>query len=212
MKLQDIVQQPHEVFESPQYTFPQEFGLDEPKQNITQTLSFLKDKNKTPIAKYSDGEFTMYEFPRMYLLVNHTDDYAPQTEYAMKFKLEFNKFLNRQTVQQIVVWRKLLSNFTNGLAKTIFLNELLPKYKTIITDAYQTQDGKRFWGNRIVEALGNGLFVYYINSLQPRTIKQTHSISELDNLVNNDKVWGDSQKFQAQRLVITSEKIDEHID
>lgn len=210
MKLEAIIEQ--EIFETPQNTFDQDFGLDDLKQNTQYALSLLKERNKTIVGKYGNGFVSMYEFPRMFVLINHEDEYHPKVEYIVKFELKYSNFLKRQTVQQIVVWRKMLSNFTNGLAKTIFFNELIQKYKTIVTDAYQTSDGKRFWGNRIVEALKDNLYVYYVNTLKPRTIKRIYNINEIDKLMNDNKIWGDSSKYQAQRLVICSDELEEYTD
>lgn len=68
---------------------------------------------------------------------------------------------------------------TISLPSKIFFKFILPKTGTLVTDYQQTQDGQRFWTNKIGKALQKSLFV---NFQSDRVIKQVTSIRELDSL------------------------------
>ena len=60
--------------------------------------------------------------------------------------------------------------------KYIFFDYFLPKTGTIVTDYPQTGDGRRFWRDRIGEALQLGKYVYYV-SFQPDNIQGQSPLS-----------------------------------
>jgi len=197
-----------DLFESPQYTFPTEFNLDDPQANIQTAKDLLSDKRKTPIAKSGQhGEYTLYELPRSFVLVDHSDEQQPKVAYVMKYKLVFHRFVGKQCAQQIIVWSNTKDPNTVNLAKDIFFNHLLANYKTVITDSNQTSDGQRFWDRRIVEALQQNLFVYYINLLPTREIVPITDYKQFQQLSNDKEIWGNDPKHQARRIIITTTQL-----
>lgn len=197
MKIEDI-------FEAPQNTFPTEFGLDNYARNTEFTRLLMKQHKKSAVMKIDDRH-TLWEFDREYAVINDGD---MRVEYYMRFRFDMVKMLQRQCVRQIAVWR---SNYpvTRGLAKKIFSEVLVPRYQTVITDAEQTPDGRRFWADRIADALtDSALFVYYINIMHPREIVRVHSAKEYRDVVEQKPAYGDSNVFQNRRFIITSKPFD----
>lgn len=188
-----------ELCETPQYTFPQEFGLDDINSNRSQTRELLK-KPKTPLR--SIGDYTLYEFSRAFALIKNE---PAEIAYIVRFQHSFVKLLGRSCVSQILVWRNNLVPETRDLATEIFFGHLLPNTKTIITDSYQTDDGKRFWENRIQDAFRLGLHVYYASLVPNREIVKISSIKEFMDLKNDKNIWGDHQVNQAKKVIITSQ-------
>lgn len=199
-----------ELFESPQNTFITNFVLDDRRANALETKKLLDDSRKIPLAAFKNGTHTLYEIGHKFLLVDHTNPNIAYTVYYMKFEVKFNSFLDRQVVQQVMVWADPInSNSEGSIPKHIFFEYLLPRYKTIITDSQQTEDGQRFWGRRVANAFDKGLFVYYVNLLPNREIVQIKTVQEFKMLAQNKEIWGDEQKHQARRIVIASTPIAE---
>ena len=189
------------LFESPQYTFPQDFELEDFEFNKKQGAKILYGR-KTPIEAI--GDYTLYELPRGYALLHNDTAYIA---YLMKFNLDFFKFLQRQCASQVLVWRKVSIPESKDLAANIFFNHLLPKYQTIITDTSQTPDGERFWEARIAEAITKNFYVYYVNLLPNREVTRIHSWQELDKFKKDKEIWGDAAKHQPRRIIITTKEM-----
>lgn len=193
-----------DLFETPQHTFPMEFGLDDEGTNIKLAKEWLADKRKQPLEQLGNGQYTLYELPRAFILVDHEDPDQPKLVYAMQYKLAFHKFIGRQCAQQIAVWKDATATVTRGMANHIFTDHLLQRYKSVITDAMQTPDGQRFWDERISEAIADGYYVYYVNLLPVREILQLKNVNQYKQLRGNVDIWGDETKHQARRIIITT--------
>lgn len=200
MKLQDI-------FESPQYTFPTNFNFDNTEHNIKFTKNFLSDPRKKEIDKI--GKFRLYAFPNKYALISHDNESAPIMAYCMQYEVLHNNFINRTCVQQVVIWVDFHFQETEGLAKRIFFNHLLPTYNTISTDAVQTPDGERFWGRRIVDSFSLGYNVYYVDMMKTRDegIMKIDSISEYRELSKNTDIWGHSNAHKYRRIILSKNNL-----
>ena len=141
-----------ELFESPKHTFPTDFGLDEFDYNVKFGQELLKQYSKVALEKVGDG-YTLWEFKREFALIRDEDSYVA---YYMKFRFDMINLIKRQCVSQIAIWRSRMVNEQSGMAKRIFMNHLIPKYGNIITDSEQTEDGRRFWADRIREYIERG--------------------------------------------------------
>lgn len=204
MKLHEIV----DIFESPQMTFPTDFKLNDDKFNVDMAREYLHDKRKKILESGENGKYTLYEFPRAFVMIDHETKESPRIVYLMRYEVKFHKFINKQTAQQITVWRDTQHYITEGLAKHVFFNYLLHNYKAIITDAQQTDDGQKFWDKRILEALKNEKFVYYVNLMPDRELVKITNDAEYRKLVRNKEIWGDKQKHQSRRIVISDTELN----
>lgn len=199
MKLKDLL-------ESPQSVGSTEFGLDNVESNKKfgyELLNGIKSryKNKTPLRKI-DGS-TLWELKKQYALIRDEDHYV---SYYMKFEFNNIKFINRMCVSQVAVWRSKTYIPDPYITKTIF-QDLIFKYKTVITDSMQTEAGQRFWALRIADALMDSkLYVYYLNYTKiNQELIELHSQEDYGKIMMNKAPYGDSREYQAKRFVITTD-------
>lgn len=193
MKLEDL-------WEAPQNTFPTEFGLDDEDFNKKFGRKLLNGPTtKTPIKKIGD-DFTLWEFKREFAVIKNSNRYIA---YYMKFRFDNVPVINRQCVRQVVVWRSA-EPITQRMGREMFNDILLPRYQTVITDAEQTEDGKRFWKDRIADALADSsLKVYYLNIYTPKEIVEVKSFDEYTQIVQGKPAYGDESEYKNRRFIIT---------
>ena len=192
-----------ELFEAPQNTFPQEFGLDEYEENIQRGKELLAEKNK--IALEQLGEYTLWEFKRKYALIRNEDSYIA---YFMQFQFDMVPVINRKAVRQIIVWRGNVTKYTQGLPTKIFREYLLDRYGTVITDMEQTADGKRFWSDRILQILNDPRYkIYYLNYIHPRETIEITSSKQFEEILRNKPAYGDELKYQHRRFILTNKPL-----
>lgn len=188
-----------ELFEMPQSVFPTEFNLMDDVKNAAFTHKFFNEKK--PAAIQQLGDYTLYESSRAYALIENDTQRAA---YAMQFTVSSNTYLRTTCAQQVMVWRDNQVFVTRNLSERIFFEHLLPKYHAIITDSMQTEDGQRFWDNRIIDALRIGLNVYYVSLIPPREVTAITSDKEYQAITRKKEIWGGENKHQARRLVISN--------
>ena len=202
MKLEDLFEK-KPIFESPQKTFV-DFGMD---NDSKKNKNVGKEYQKNGIAIEKIGDYTLYETNRGYALLN---DETYKTIYAMKFKFDYHKFLNRKCVSQIAVWADLAEQESEGVAKRIFFDHLLYNHETVITDYEQTDSGEAFWKRRIGNALRMpGVYVYYVSFVPNREIIEIKSTAELYKLEKEKEIWGNKQHNAAKRIIITTKPMEE---
>jgi hypothetical protein len=204
MKFIQSLVEPAVLFEMPQSVFPTDFHLMDDIKNAAFTHKFFETKR--PIAIKQIGDYTLYESTRAYALIENDTQRAA---YAMQFTVGSNSYLRTTCAQQVMVWRDSQVFQTRGLTEFVFFECLLPKYRSIITDSQQTEDGQRFWDNRILDALRMDLWVYYVSLIPPREITQIKSDVEYRTLGRNKEIWGIDNKHQARRIVISAQQLGE---
>lgn len=188
------------LLESPQETFPTDFGLENETTNINLGKKLLgRDGGKTPVKRMDDGH-TLWEFAREYAIIRDADSHI---EYYMRFRFDEYQPLNRKCVWQVTLWRNPKRGFAAGTASAIF-GDLLSKYGTVITDAEQTPDGRRFWADRIESALTtSGLHVYYIDLANPSNPVEIKTRTDYNQMINAP-AYGRAASFQDRRFIITT--------
>lgn len=198
-----------DIFESSPSFTPYELGLDKYKTNENFTNELLKVTSKQVIKSFTNGLFTLYEFPQKYTLIDHTDDAHPVIIYYVQFDAKYNRYIGERCVMNVMLWRNYTYHEVNGLSKDIFFNYLLEKYKVISTDSMQMSDGQRFWDNRIQDAFDLGTHVYYVDMLKPREtgFLEIKNLSEYRDITRRIDIWGDVDKHQARRILISKNKL-----
>lgn len=170
-----------------------EFKLEKLKDNIESTSSFLA--RKPEILKL--GEWQLLKAGNTIRLIDNGE-----TLYHVKFETKAKKFWNspKQAVQ-VEVWKQYgSSDLTHGLPKAVFFNYLLEKYGAIICDYLHTENGKRFWLDRLVEALKEGYDVFY-GDYGSRKLTKIRDREELFS-VYQELCWGTEQKHEYRRMAI----------
>jgi hypothetical protein len=194
MKINEI------IFESPQVVSPTDFDLGDTIINKKFAKTLLKKVRETieDTADYSllrtgddnTGYIAIY------------DKYLKMLAYIVKFETDNLPFIGR-SVTQIALWRMLGNPNVVGKTQEIFFGYLLQHWSSIISDGEQTEDGSKFWKDRMGEADRKGYRVGLANI-------ETQSIEWKDPSVNVTEwilkmgAWGKSPKFKALRFVIAN--------
>ena len=135
-------------------------------------------------------------------LIDRNDFDNPRIAYAVDIELT-NEKINQKSCTQILVWKRPGNEEgLNGFPAKIF-RHLLQKYIVMITDKQQTADGKRFWENRIVQALQERCFVYFFD--------KNLGENKLQSIENSDDFfeyfeplgWGNDKLHQNKLFVIS---------
>jgi len=194
-----------------------------PKLNITE-------KNMIITADFiskgvEDFHLPGYEIQHGYRLVkakshDHfrliTTDLEPETAYAVR--LVHSNFIipNRTNCTQVMIWRSLRPEHkgaVQGIA-ALFFNFFLNSYSIVVSDTEQTQQGRRFWEYRIIEALTNPeLHVYVSDGTQGDKdgLRPLYPVFTDEAFFDtwSDFCWGtDKNAHSLRQFVISKEKID----
>lgn len=110
---------------------------------------------------------------------------------------------------QIAIWTDYTSRYTDlpsgeRVSKYVFFNILLPLADAIVSDALQTDDGRRFWINRTKESILKNLHVYAVFKDQNRIYK-IDSVEKLRKHQNG--IWGDERAFENRKLFISKKEL-----
>jgi hypothetical protein len=135
--------------------------------------------------------------------------YVKGSDGLMHFMLQTkNKFIPAIREPVVImegIWRNS-SLAVRGMPTIVMFGVLLPKHTVVLSDSKHSPDGRRFTENRMVEAINKGLFVYALQTMGPRWIKQLKSAIEIDNF--KDQIWGEDKKFTTVLVVISNNPLD----
>ncbi|MFA0114227.1 hypothetical protein AB4407_11210 [Vibrio sp. 10N.261.46.E11] len=200
--------------------------LTRPSSNKIETEAFL-------LAKPADFALSDFAVPAGYRLVAnkpaqtqegetqiicliYTGGEYAETVYKVKtiVRNEPNAYLPIKNCTQLVVWRQITGlhgHVLSGFARTVF-NFLLRSHSIMITDEQQTEDGKRFWLDRMGESFAIAdRDVYYVNlneldnEMSP-VIKRIDSSNDLmENYIPNE--WGADEEHKNRAFIISTQEI-----
>lgn len=190
------------IAEAPQQIGNTTFELDNPKVNQKEAENLLNRNDKHLIEK--KGNSSLYQFEDSIALINEKNK---KLLYVVYFTIKYFHIINTNALIQFWVWSDK-SRDTSGIAKWIF-NQLLNVYHVIMTDSQHTQDGEKFWLNRIVDAFNTGLNVYFVKLNKPNIVKKINNYSELRIILKRRNVWGISDNHSQMRIVITDKIFEE---
>ena len=200
-----------QLFEAPQQIGPTEFGLDNIETNKkfgNYLLHGIKTRYMTKTPLYKIDEATLWELKKQYALIRDSDNYV---SYYMKFQFNHIKAIDRLCVSQVIVWRSQGYYPDPSISKKIF-NDLIFKYKTVITDSMQMGNGRGFWQLRIAEALAASMHVYYLNySNSNYELIEISTHSDYFDVLNAKQPYGPTGDYQRKRFIITTEQFDNSV-
>lgn len=189
MKLEDLL-------ESPEMSRATDFGLSVDRTTLPRLLKKKTDTIEDApgyeifrTGSNSDGNVVMY------------DKMGGHIDYMIHYEAYKYPWIGR-TVSQIMLWRRQGSLYTKGLTTRMFFEYLLPKYHCILSDRMQTEDGKKFWIDRMAEATTRGLRVGLAGMDQKKVIWYDPSASLYLAWLTTNNGWGDKESFQRFRYVI----------
>lgn len=109
-----------------------------------------------------------------------------------------------KVVTQIAVWRNYNYAESRAFPAYIFFRMLLPKYGVVMSDSQQTNDGRKFWQSRMLDALHKGLFVYTFDQ-NTRDLNRLHNTDDIDDAA--PYLWKKDPKFRTRRVLISQTKL-----
>jgi hypothetical protein len=176
----------HILNEVPQVIPATNFDLEISTNNLrlsgqiihNKSLEVLEDTPTYRLVKTGHGQNGFYA------RIQKSDN---RITYLVKY--ESNTYFGK-AVTQVAIWRDPLSN-TSGLARDIFFDHLLTDWPTIISDERQTIDGRRFWLERMAEAVQFGFAIGLLN-LNHRSIDWFSGSDFRSWIEDRSGAWGDS--------------------
>lgn len=186
-----------------------DFGLEEMPNNIAVYTKLIKKANKKLLLTL--GRYELYISDRHIFMVNtENDENGLKLVYLVQFELGTINGL--KSVTQIKLWKtQRYQDVTKisiegfKLTEYVFFKILLPMAECIATDNMQTDLGRRFWLDRINDALSDNLKVYVANQNTKKFIL-VNDVGHLNSLNKEIGIWGGSSK-QAMRVIITNKDL-----
>lgn len=194
--MRDLMNTVKDLFEMPEMIGDEDFGLESDVINKEMAQSFLRDKDTQNLGKLKNH--TLYKQNNRLALIDTTVGETPHILYYLKYEINHLNILNCDAAQQVAVWKEH-GGETNDIASEMFFTFLLPLVGCIVTDLYQTTYGKRFWLDRVADAIKIGLKVLYINT-DTNKITTINDMNKLKSL--QKEIWGDGEQYQHRRVVI----------
>ena len=141
--------------------------------------------------------------------------YGPEPTTVYKLKMivrnEPNAYLPMKNCTQLLVWRQISGEhraILSGFARTFF-NYLLRSHSIMISDEQQTDDGKRFWLDRMGESFAiakQDVCYIDLDSLDDSMTPLIEKIENVDDLmeVYVPKGWGTGEEYKNKAFVISN--------
>jgi hypothetical protein len=191
------------LFEMPVLqTKPQDFGLGDPATNYSEYHRLADsdyhviEENATFLFAY--GLNSVLEFFVLNLREHTLVYYVAATPFVIP------KLGNCAT--QVVLWRRAGSGM-KSITTRVFYDELLVKFDTVISDKTQTLDGRRFWIDRMAEAVQQGFTVGFLNAENIASVYDPSTPIQQWLTANNG--WGEDRSFGAYRYFITKKQLQD---
>jgi len=183
------------------------------ERNLVHTHDYL---NKGVIDFHLPGyqvqhgyRLTKSKFDDHYRLI--TNDENPETAYAVRLVHMDSIIHGRKNCTQVMIWRSLRPEHRSsvqGIA-ALFFNYFLNTHSIIVSDSEQTQQGRRFWEYRIIEALSTpDLYVYVSDGTDgdkdgTRPLYPIHTDEEFFEYWSGF-CWGTDKDVHSNRLFVIS--------
>jgi len=191
------------ICESPRFSPPDEFGLDDHKMNEMSAKVLLSNKNCKNITKnlYSvepdeDGNNILFM----------TGYGGKVITYYVKWKIEKLSLLPSPSITQFILWKSVIQGDT---AMSLFWRYIFSKTNLAVSDRVQTEDGKRFWMRAVDQAIDKGYFTYLLDFTQKRIIYLDKGNDSFFKLSHTS--YGDYGKHENYRWCISKNKIPKSI-
>lgn len=178
--------------ESPQSISVVSFGMDDPVARA-ERVSALSKRGGKKVGKFKGLDVIK---SGSYI---HASDSNGLVFFVRVIEAKFRAFPTRHA-SQIAVWRR--SPAPAGIAAHVFWTHVFPVHETVVSDVQQTEAAMRFWGDRIGEALQQGLYVYAVNLDGRGSIDEVKDVKTY--LVMRGKLYGHEARFRHLRLAISA--------
>lgn len=151
--------------------------------------------------------YTVIKDPAMeYNYVFSIDDSSQKLGYFIEYvTYKVGNSVGTDAVTQVGLWRNSALWSSNGLAKFIFFNYLIPKFNTVMSDSLQTESGQRFWHGRMIEAIQAGMYCYGYD----RMSNELTRITEDNYNWACDHYWGKEDDYETKLILISQTELHE---
>lgn len=146
----------------------------------------------------------LYQSNKYIMAIKNLEDHN-RIIYYLRYERDNEPFIGHFVVQGYLWIDKKCKSEIPNLPKKIFFN-LLDDYLTIVSDTEQTNDGIRFWRNRMNDAFHLGLNVYYAD-FENNKLKQLHGISDVANFDRIHNINSYDESSENRRFVISKRKL-----
>lgn len=191
----------HEDTAMPMMLQPDDFQLNDYTFNKARYAEYVNKKGD--ILEEGEGvSLIMYGNRGTAGYILGLDHVEEMVYYAIKFK-RLNKKVLGETVTQTMLWRSASSPHAIGLTDKIVFDYLLRIWPAILSDQWQTPQGKEFWQTLLARAYKKGR-KYGLVDLNQRELhepKPGESSTAFWNRVV-DLAYGDKDKHRAWRFFI----------
>lgn len=127
-----------------------------------------------------------------------SDPAKPIEYFSILRKITQRKGLPSNAIYQALVWRKESGNPTIR-AGQIMRDVILPKYKCVVSDQYQTLKGERMWDTFVEIMLDKGYKVRIINF----TSSNYFEVKDFEEYIDlKDEFYGKDSWFSQYRICI----------
>lgn len=191
--------------EMPQLVPPVEFGLDNLNYNKQLLSKYLLDHDIKLLSDKFDKGSKLYKLKNKIFLV-----YNDQIKYFVQFDVNYIGFLKSRVITQVKLWRSIVqSPDAINFPTYMFFHYLLPITGIILTDKQQTEEGSRFWGDRIFQAIDLNYFVYYINLLAPnKELIKIDSVDDYQSIFIDKDLLNTPEANKAKGLIISKSMLN----
>lgn len=189
--------------EIPQIIPPEDFDLSDETENRKACAILLKDyKLKLLSDDFKHGS-KLYTIKNAIFLEN-----GGLLVYYVKYETNNYKLINKPVISQTVLWRKRGLDVTTdsiGMPTRVFFDCVLNLTGIVATDKQQTEQGRDFWFDRIAQAYDRNYHVYFLSVLYLHELRELKTYQEFTDLLNNNVIWGDNNKHQFKKIIISKE-------
>ena len=140
-----------------------------------------------------------------YIAINH-DGTFERCIFIMEYQHNSKKF-GPHIIEKLVWASPKYKDILKGIPFKMYFDYVIPNHKIIVCDHSYTDDGERFFINKIIPAsFDTNLNVYYMITRPIMDITKIHNQEEFDNL--ND-VWSsdrhnDTSNYMDKRFIIST--------
>lgn len=190
----------HGVTSSPYLIDPVQFGLNDDVKN-KQRLKELKKLPAKVLGSYNNHDLTEYRKSanESFIVLEAEDEIA---YFVHCVDAHFKQF-GARAITQVEVWRASgRATLVGGLTKYVFWKILLPVHKRIVSDRSQTQEGKRFWLDRMDEAREHGCRIGVFDQDEPTVEWAPKDAVGAWLRLTAQAMWGTDNEHWFKRFVI----------
>lgn len=178
-------------------------SLENDKLNQKEYHATTKSRKYKFVYNYNQNNiYELYIADNLILeAINHR---SQRIDYLSKLEIQSIDFIKDEFVTQVIVWRNIHNPNVKGIALSVMLNYLLPKYKNIMCDEMRTELGKNLWLEFIAICYQHKLHVYFIN-FETKTINKLLTHRDFINLYqSNECPWNSKENYKKYRILIST--------